>query len=154
MAKSNAALGLLVLAGAAVLFLNIKDQSNRSSQPQKTPVFDWKNAKPAPAPYKPGPESGPYIAQPGGPGGEVIERYVPVLAPSMPTLPPGTSEEVREAVQEAFDNGTLTERQAEAVSELYAPMYYSESVNGYAVTDFGSEEAAKAALAAYMANFV
>jgi len=86
-----------------------------------------------------------------------------------PALPPGTSSVVVRAIEEAWNNGTLTEGQAEAVEQLYAPMYYTEGgyeipggvnpetgeVHGPAtVVDFGSEEAARAALEAYMDNFV
>ena len=72
----------------------------------------------------------------------------------MPTLPPGTTPEVERAVQDAFDAGILTVGQAEAVSELYAPLYQGDSINGVQTVDFGSPEAAQAALDAYMANFV
>jgi hypothetical protein len=106
----------------------------------------------------------------------------PYTAATRPTvLPPGTRTEVAEAVAAAEANGTLTEQQQEAVEQLYAPMYYPDPAKfepapgytvadynldgavgggnpdappGLSVVDFGSVEAAEAALAAYMDNFV
>jgi len=78
-------------------------------------------------------------------------------APDMPILPPGTRDDVREAVEEAFNNGTLTNGQAEAVSQLYAPLYNPEPENtfdGYSVVNFPTAADAQAALDAYMRNFV
>ena len=96
----------------------------------------------------------------------VTPNHRPIVRPTI--LPPGTSPVVIKAVKEAQAAGTLTQGQQEAVEQLYAPLYYTEGgyeipygvnpetgeVHGPAtVIDFGSEEAARAALEAYMANF-
>ena len=89
-------------------------------------------------------------------------------ATELPALPPGTAPHVVEAVQSSFDQGTLTQQEAEAVSQLYAPLYNPTVEIPYevrdssgvvvsttaTVVDFGTAEAAQAALDAYYNNFV
>jgi len=106
-------------------------------------------------------------------------------ASQMPILPPGTSPATAAAVKSKYEAGTLTERQAIAVSQIYAPLYNpqvailpeeyegppnaglnmsaedilagkgNQGYSGPPVTyevDFGTPEAAQAALDAYMAK--
>jgi len=113
---------------------------------------------------------GGFFFEPGLPSPE--EAYIPVIttappgyqttritspyarATQAPQLPPGTTPFVQQRVEAAFAAGTLTERQRLNIERPSAPMYFTPSVNGVAVTEFGSEAAARAALADYMSRFV
>ena len=144
-------------------------------------------------PIKPNPATA--ILPPAGPVVHLPPAVSPNNAPatSMPVLPPGTTPAVAQAVQDAYDSGTLTEGQADAVSRLSAPLYNpqvivpidsspqaaadaaaaqaqlnltaEEILSGagnqgttagpsLSVVDFGSAEAAQAALDDYYKNFV
>jgi len=97
--------------------------------------------KPPSTPVTPGYTTGLYIPQPDR---SPVDTFEP---------PPGTQPEVLRAVEREIAAGTFTQMEKENLERLSAPMYYTEAQNGYAVTDFGSEAAARAALADYYTRF-
>lgn len=126
--------------------------------------------------YAPPAPMGPPVRYNPTPGAVFPDPYK--IAPARPLLPPGTSQFTADAVQRSYDAGTLTQRQAESVSQLYEPMYgplpglTAAQIMGAGpgglivdnrvdigggqlgtIVDFGSAAAAQAALDAYMKNF-
>jgi len=167
-------MGLVALSAGASQFVSssVNGRSGGSIIPPLVPA--WRTSAP-PAPVKTlggsfqvtpiGPIGGPAIYRPGG-GVPFLDDH----AINIPSLPPGTRQEVIDAVNQKFAEGTLTNREAEAVSRPSAPLYFPDDGNTIeyevrdeagnvvsteaTVVDFGSPEAAAAALADYYNNFV